>query len=104
MAAKKVLANRRKQKAAQEIQQKFSFKEEAFLRYKKAYAELKSIKSLQQDQEILAQLEEETTMDRWGEETLGVDGFSLKFTGVIALFVVLNAITIGVETDHAESS
>jgi len=64
---------------------------------------LQSVDSMQMDMDIIDQAEDDFLFNAWGETRLRVRNFGLWFNVVVTAFVVLNAITIGIETDLKES-
>lgn len=98
MAARQALAARNhrqlRAKAAQD----------AALAYQEMTSLLRTVQGLEVDEEIMKEMKEEEEFDAWGRAHLGIPGFSVRFTLIIAVFVCLNAITIGLETDLAESN
>eukprot|EP00746_Dinoflagellata_sp_MGD_P161267 gnl/MRDRNA2_/MRDRNA2_88348_c0_seq1.p1 gnl/MRDRNA2_/MRDRNA2_88348_c0~~gnl/MRDRNA2_/MRDRNA2_88348_c0_seq1.p1 ORF type:complete len:827 (+),score=184.88 gnl/MRDRNA2_/MRDRNA2_88348_c0_seq1:70-2550(+) len=67
----------------------------------KAKALQQTVAQLEMDEEILEELNDDKAMDDWGKAKFGVDNFGKKFGNVITVFVLLNALTIGIETDFA---
>lgn len=66
--------------------------------------QLQTVAQMQQDAEIYEDLDEHKGIDNWGKEKFGVEHFGPRFGFIVTSFVLLNAITIGIETDATNPS
>lgn len=90
------------EKAKEKRKEKEMSDEEIFQRcFDKAQERLQNVAQLDMDEQIKEDMNDDKAMDDWGKAKFNVDSFGKKFGNLITIFVLFNAVTIGIETDFA---